>query len=197
MALPQIVTPEFETQLPSNNQIIKFRPFLVKEEKILLMANEGQDQKEIMGAVLKILQGCIETEGVVITELPLFDIEWLFLQVRGKSVGEVIPLDEFFKASLSLSNSPIFSISEPAAPVKLLPLAPSAPASAEAASDFSIPFCKISCCFTSTANICDSNETTDSKETRKGSIADDIAVDKADTTSPPPSPPRLGPTEGP
>ena len=92
MALPKIVTPEFETTLPSNNQTIKFRPFLVKEEKILLMASEGQDQKEIMGAVLKILQSCIETEGVIITELPLFDIEWLFLQVRGKSVGEVIPL---------------------------------------------------------------------------------------------------------
>ena len=92
MALPNIVTPEFETKLPSNNQTIKFRPFLVKEEKVLLMAGEGKDQKEILATVVNILQNCIITSGVNVLTLPLFDIEWLFLQLRAKSVGEVIEL---------------------------------------------------------------------------------------------------------
>ena len=92
MALPNIVTPEFETKLPSNNQTIKFRPFLVKEEKVLLMAGEGKDQKEILATVVNILQNCIITSGVNVLTLPLFDIEWLFLQLRAKSVGEMLEL---------------------------------------------------------------------------------------------------------
>lgn len=91
MTLPSIVTPEFKTTLPSNNKQIKFRPFLVKEEKVLLMAQEGKDADEIQRAVLNILKNCV-LEDIDIETLPLFDIEWLFLQLRSKSVGEVIEL---------------------------------------------------------------------------------------------------------
>ena len=89
MPLPQIVTPEFSTILPSTGEEIFFRPFLVKEEKILLMAQEGKDPKEIQRAIIHILQDCIKSDKKV-EVLPLFDIEWLFLQLRSKSVGEVI-----------------------------------------------------------------------------------------------------------
>ena len=91
MPLPQITTPEFTTILPSTGERLSFRPFLVKEEKILLMAQEGKDKKEIQRAVINILEECIKTP-VTIEDLPLFDIEWLFIQLRSKSVGEVIDL---------------------------------------------------------------------------------------------------------
>ena len=89
MPLPQIVTPEFSTVLPSTGEEIFFRPFLVKEEKILLMAQEGKDPKEIQRAIVNILQQCLKSP-IEVGLLPLFDIEWLFLQLRAKSVGEVI-----------------------------------------------------------------------------------------------------------
>ena len=91
MPLPNIVTPEFTTTIPSTNQPIAFRPFLVKEEKILLMAQEGKDEEEIRKAVYNILKSCVLTP-IEIEKLPMFDIEWLFLQLRMKSVGEVIKL---------------------------------------------------------------------------------------------------------
>tara|TARA_R100001591_G_scaffold107620_2_gene116610 strand:+ start:76 stop:783 length:708 start_codon:yes stop_codon:yes gene_type:complete len=91
MPLPQITTPEFTTILPSTGEKLSFRPFLVKEEKILLMAQEGKDKNEIQRAVINILEECIKTP-VTIEDLPLFDIEWLFIQLRSKSVGEVIDL---------------------------------------------------------------------------------------------------------
>ena len=91
MPLPQIVTPEFSTTLPSTGDEVFFRPFLVKEEKVLLMAQEGKDPKEIQRAIIKILSECIKTP-LIVEELPLFDIEWLFLQLRAKSVGEVIDI---------------------------------------------------------------------------------------------------------
>ena len=91
MPLPQITTPEFTTTLPSTGERLSFRPFLVKEEKILLMAQEGKDKNEIQRAVINILEECIKTP-ITIEDLPLFDIEWLFIQLRSKSVGEVIDL---------------------------------------------------------------------------------------------------------
>lgn len=91
MALPSISTPEFITQIPSTGQEVKYRPFLVKEEKILLMALEGEDTNEIQNAVLNILGNCILTP-VEVEKLAVFDVEYLFLQLRGKSVGEVINL---------------------------------------------------------------------------------------------------------
>ena len=92
MPLPEIVTPEFQTTLPSTGEQIFYRPFLVKEEKMLLMAQEGQDRVEITNAVIQVLQNCIKTP-VQIKTLPIFDVEWLFLQLRSKSVNEVITLN--------------------------------------------------------------------------------------------------------
>lgn len=89
MALPVISTPEFFDALPSTNEEIKYRPFLVGEEKSLLIAMEGQDQKEISNAILNLLKNCLITD-LDINKLATFDIEYLFLKIRGKSVGEVI-----------------------------------------------------------------------------------------------------------
>ena len=91
MPLPQITTPEFTTILPSTGEKLSFRPFLVKEEKILLMAQEGKDKNEIQRAVINILEECIKTP-ITVEDLPLFDIEWLFIQLRSKSVGEEVEL---------------------------------------------------------------------------------------------------------
>lgn len=91
MALPSLSTPEFQTVIPSTGETIAYRPFLVKEEKILLMAMEGNDQKEIEIAIKKILSNCI-LQDIDVNKLAMFDMEYLFLQLRGKSVGEVIDL---------------------------------------------------------------------------------------------------------
>ncbi len=90
MALPNIVTPEFDTTIPSTKEPIKFRPFLVKEEKILYMAMESNEQKDIFNAITKILKECILTEGVDTQKFTAYDLEYLFLKLRSKSVGEVI-----------------------------------------------------------------------------------------------------------
>ena len=92
MPLPKISTPLYELELPSNGKKIKYRPFLVREEKVLILALEGGDNKSITNAVKKILKDCISTRGVKIEELPTFDIEYLFLNIRGKSVGESLDL---------------------------------------------------------------------------------------------------------
>jgi hypothetical protein len=89
MTLPSISTPEFQTVIPSTGENITYRPFLVKEEKILLMALEGNDQGEITRAILNILNSCILSD-VDVNKLSTFDVEYLFLNLRGKSVGEVI-----------------------------------------------------------------------------------------------------------
>lgn len=89
--LPKITVPTFEATIPSTNQKITYRPFLVKEEKILLMAMEGKDNKEIVRSVSKILKDCIN-EDIDPTKLAFFDVEYLFLKLRGKSVGEAIDL---------------------------------------------------------------------------------------------------------
>jgi hypothetical protein len=90
--LPKIITPEYELELPSTGKKIKYRPFLVKEEKILLLALESKDRVQITNAMKQILKGCVLTRGIKIEELPSFDIEYIFLNVRGKSVGEIIEL---------------------------------------------------------------------------------------------------------
>ena len=92
MTLPKISTPTFELELPSTGKIIKYRPFLVKEEKILLLALESQDAKQITTAIKTVLKDCILTRGIKVEELPSFDIEYIFLNVRGKSVGESVDL---------------------------------------------------------------------------------------------------------
>ena len=90
MPLQKISTPTYELVLPSSNKKIKYRPFLVKEEKILIIALESQDQKQIANAVKSIIASCILSRGIKVEKLSTFDIEYLFLNIRGKSVGEDI-----------------------------------------------------------------------------------------------------------
>ena len=90
MPLPKIVTPSYELTLPSNGNKISYRPFLVKEEKILIIAMESQSDQQIAQAVNDVLSNCILTKGVKIDDLSTFDIEYLFLNIRGKSVGETV-----------------------------------------------------------------------------------------------------------
>ena len=92
MPLPKISTPTYELELPSSGKKVKYRPFLVKEEKVLIIALESQDTKQITNAIKQVLKDCVSTRGIKIEELPTFDIEYLFLNVRGKSVGEAIEL---------------------------------------------------------------------------------------------------------
>ena len=92
MPLPTIVTPSYELNLPSNGKKIKYRPFLVKEEKILILAIESNSMKDISRAIKDVLKNCILTKGVKIDELPTFDIEYLFLNIRSRSIGESIDL---------------------------------------------------------------------------------------------------------
>ena len=91
MPLPTIEVPTYTTALPSTGQTIKFRPFLVKEEKILLMAMESEDEKQITDAVVTLLTNCIQSR-IKVRHLPMFDLEYLFLQIRGKSVSEELEL---------------------------------------------------------------------------------------------------------
>ena len=88
MPLPRIATPTYELVLPSSNRKIKYRPFLVKEEKILIIAMESEDQKQITNAIKTVINNCILTRGTKVDKLSTFDIEYLFLNIRGKSVGE-------------------------------------------------------------------------------------------------------------
>ena len=90
MPLPKINAPTYELVIPSSNKKIKYRPFLVKEEKILVIAMESNDIKDIARAVKQVLGNCILTRGIKIDKLSTFDIEYLFLNVRGKSVGESV-----------------------------------------------------------------------------------------------------------
>ena len=92
MPLPKITTPTYELELPSTGKKIKYRPFLVKEEKILILALESENIKQITTSIKSILKECIQTRGVKIDTLPIFDIEYLFLNVRGKSVSEALDL---------------------------------------------------------------------------------------------------------
>ena len=88
MPLPKISTPTYELEIPSSKKTIKFRPFLVKEEKVLIIAMESEDSKQIANAVKTVISDCILTKGIKVEELSTFDIEYLFLNIRGKSVGE-------------------------------------------------------------------------------------------------------------
>jgi len=92
MPLPTIATPTYELKLPITNKTVKYRPFLVKEEKILVIAMESQDEKQIGRAVKDVLSSCILSKGVRVDRLPTFEIEYLFLHVRGKSVGEQVEI---------------------------------------------------------------------------------------------------------
>ncbi len=92
MPLPKINAPTYELVIPSSKKKIKYRPFLVKEEKILVIAMESSDIKDIANAVKQVLSSCILTRGIKVDKLSTFDIEYLFLNVRGKSVGETVDI---------------------------------------------------------------------------------------------------------
>lgn len=92
MALPQLAFPEYTCKLPSTGEEIKFRPFLVKEEKILLMALESDELKDTINSTKQIISNCVLTEGFDVNKIATFDYEYLFLQLRARSVGEVIEL---------------------------------------------------------------------------------------------------------
>ena len=89
MALPKINNVLYDLELPSSGEMIEYRPFLVKEEKILLMALEGKDEKEMVKAIKQIITQCVATEKFNVNKLAIVDLEYLFLNIRGKAVGDV------------------------------------------------------------------------------------------------------------
>ena len=92
MPLPKIATPTYSLVLPSLEKEINYRPFLVKEEKLLVLALESEDTKQITTAIKAVLKSCVQTKGIKIEALPTFDIEYLFLNIRSRSIGESIDL---------------------------------------------------------------------------------------------------------
>jgi hypothetical protein len=92
MPLPKIATPTYELELPSTGEPIQYRPFLVKEEKLLVIALESEDTKQITTAIKTVIKNCILTKNIKVEALPTFDIEFLFLNIRGKSVGEELEI---------------------------------------------------------------------------------------------------------
>ena len=109
MPLPKIATPSYELELPSTGKTISYRPFLVKEEKLLVIALESEDTKQITNAIKAVIRACVLTKGVKVESLPTFDIEFLFLNIRGKSVGEdievklVCPDDETTEVTVNIN----------------------------------------------------------------------------------------------
>lgn len=93
MPLPTIVTPEYDLVLPSTQKKITYRPFLVKEEKLLVLALESENTKQITTAIKSVLKSCILTRGIKVEKLPTFDIEYLFLNIRARSVGEEVEVN--------------------------------------------------------------------------------------------------------
>jgi hypothetical protein len=109
MPLPKIATPTYELELPSTGETIQYRPFLVKEEKLLVIALESEDTKQITTAIKSVIKNCIQSKGIKVESLPTFDIEYLFLNIRGKSVGEelevniICPDDEETTTSVTIN----------------------------------------------------------------------------------------------
>ena len=93
MPLPKINTPTYELVIPSTGKKTRYRPFLVREEKILILALESEDMSQITNAIVEIMSACILTKGIKVLELSTFDIEYIFLNIRSKSVGEVIEVN--------------------------------------------------------------------------------------------------------
>jgi len=91
MALPKVGYPTYELELPSTGKTVKYRPFLVKEEKVLLLALEAEDEKQIQQAVKDLIKNCVLSR-IKVDQLPIFDLEYLFLNIRGASIGESISL---------------------------------------------------------------------------------------------------------
>ena len=92
MALPRIDTPTYQLTLPSTQEKIDFRPFLVKEQKIIMMAQESSDEKQMVSAMAKLVSSCT-FDKINIYDLPVYDVEYMFLKIRGKSVGESVEIN--------------------------------------------------------------------------------------------------------
>jgi hypothetical protein len=92
MSIPKPPVPTYELELPSSGKTIKYRPFLVKEERVLLVALESEDEKQIRDAVADVIKSCILTRGVKVEEMPMFDLEYVFLRIRSKAVGEMVEM---------------------------------------------------------------------------------------------------------
>ena len=121
MPLPMTETPTYELKIPSTGQEITVRPFLVKEEKLLLIALESKDDIEIINTTKQIIKNCILTEGIDLDKLPFFDVDYIFIALRAKSVGENIEVNficnntleddsicnNTFKADIDISNCEI------------------------------------------------------------------------------------------
>ena len=90
MALPKLNAPTHTLVLPSTGEEVKFRPFLVKEQKLLLMAQQSEDTKQISDSMVSVISNCT---GLDATNLPTFDVEYIFLKIRGKSVGDIVELN--------------------------------------------------------------------------------------------------------
>jgi hypothetical protein len=93
MALPKLATPKFSIDLPSTGKRISFRPFVVKEEKALLMAASSEDQNYMIDAVKDVIASCLTNEDVNVDKLPYFDLEYIFLNIRAKSIGEIVKME--------------------------------------------------------------------------------------------------------
>ena len=93
MPLPKIATPTYTLELPSLEKEVNYRPFLVKEEKLLVLALESEDNKQITTAIKTVIKSCVTAKGLKVETLPTFDIEYLFLNIRGKSVGEELEVN--------------------------------------------------------------------------------------------------------
>jgi len=110
MALPKINTVQYDLELPSSGKKVEYRPFLVKEEKILLMALEGKDDREMSKAIKQIITQCVSTAGFNVNKLPMIDLEYLFLNIRGKAVGDISTISfehecgEIIKLDIDLSK---------------------------------------------------------------------------------------------
>jgi hypothetical protein len=92
MALPELILPIYELTIPSSGKQIKVRPFVVKEEKILLMASESNDDLEIINTTIQTIKNCIVEGDVNVEKLPFFDIDYLFIALRAKSIGETVDM---------------------------------------------------------------------------------------------------------
>lgn len=92
MSIPKPPVPTYELELPSTGKTIKYRPFLVKEERVLLVALESEDEKQIRDAVADVIKSCVLTRGVKVEEMPMFDLEYVFLRIRSKAVGEIVEM---------------------------------------------------------------------------------------------------------
>ena len=93
MALPKLATPQFALEIPSNGKRVLFRPFVVKEEKALLMAASAEDQNSMIDAVKNVIAACVIVESVNVDKLPYFDVEYIFLNIRAKSIGEIVKME--------------------------------------------------------------------------------------------------------